>query len=344
MPEVREAGGAVEVKIQNVRCPRCGSPNLTDDDAQGVVYCTSCGYQEEKNRQSGKLNSLAVALIKRRSQPVVWMVGERWLKCRSCGSTRTIPAEQLAETCPFCGSKNVIEQDALNTFQQPEGIIPFALSEKQAMTRVEEHLNSFGEKFKGFFNSNRVKRSQIEGVFLPFWIFDAVLDIQRSTIDTRGTDQREYGRFGGNFASSINPYRTETIPEMANNVLICAVSSPPRYLTTKLGKYRLERAVDYEPKLLAQHAAEIYSLDFDKAALDAHEVISDEMHRKYRVMNGSSEVSVTIMPMIKHMMFHLLLLPVYSVTLFEVDGEVRPVLVNGQTGEVIPGKARKPER
>jgi uncharacterized Zn finger protein (UPF0148 family) len=334
MPEVREANAAVKTKLQNVRCPRCGWPNLTDD-AQGVVYCTSCGYREDQQKQIERINLLAAALIKRRSQPVVWMVGERWLQCRSCGSTRTIPRRQLAETCPFCGSKNVIEQDALNTFQQPEGIVPFALTAKQAMERVEEQLKSLGEKFKSFFNNNRVKRSHIEGVFLPFWVFDAVVDVQRTTIDTRGMIERKRG--------TVSTYHTEQLPEMANNVLVCGVTSPSRMMTRQLGKYRLNRAVAYEPKLLAQHAAEIYNIDFDKAAMDVHELVGTEMREKYQVTTGSSEVKVNIVPMIKQMTFRLLLLPVYSVTLFEEDGEVRPMLVNGQSGQVVAGKAKKPK-
>lgn len=333
MPEVREANAAVNTKLQNVRCPRCGSPNLTDDDARGVVYCTSCGYTEDQQKQIEKINSLAAALIKRRSQPVLWIVGERWLQCRSCGSTRTIPQRQLAETCPFCGSKNVIEQDALNTFQQPEGLIPFAITAKQAMERVEAQLKSLGERFKGFFNNNRVKRSQIEGVFLPFWVFDAVVDVQRTTIDTRGNIDRRRGQ--------VSTYQTEQLAEMANNVLVCGVTSPPRAMTAQIGKYRLNRAIAYEPKLLTQHAAEIYDIDFDKAAMDVHEIVGTEMREKYQVMTGSSEVKVNIVPMIKQMTFRLLLLPVYSVTLFEEDGEVRPMLVNGQTGQVVAGKAKK---
>lgn len=335
MPELREVNAAVGTKVQKVNCPRCGSPSLTDDEAQGVVYCTSCGHRQQKTSGVGRFNSLSAALIKRRSQPIQWLVGERWLQCQSCGSTRTLSSEQLAETCPFCGSKNVIEQDALNTFQQPDGLVPFALTEKQAMANVHEQLKGFGEKLKGFFNTNKVKRAEIEGVFIPFWVFDCVVDVQRTIIDRRSYD-RDY--------KPLNPYRVETLPEMENNVLVAGVTSPPRSMTRELGKYRLSKAIAYEPSLITQHAAEIYSIDFDKAAMDAHEIVSTELRSKYGSLNITGDVTVTVTSLMKQISFRLLLLPAWSVTLFEEDGGVRPALVNGQSGKVVLGKAKKAGR
>ena len=39
----------------------------------------------------------------------------------------------------------------------------------------------------------------------------------------------------------------------------------------------------------------------------------------------------------------LVLVPVWAMTINERDGEVRPALVNGQTGKVALGKAAKPK-
>jgi hypothetical protein len=280
---------------------------------------------------------MTAALIRQRSKPVQWVVGERLLQCHGCGAKRTISNEQFTDTCPFCGSRSVIETDALDTFQQPQGILPFALPEQQALANVQEALKGIDERFRNLFNANRVKRTRVEGVFLPFWVYDAVVEVRRTTIDTRGYYDR-------NQPKRANPYRTEQIPEMMNNVLVCAVHSPPRAMTAQLGKYRLERVVGYDPQMIAQHAAELYSIEFDKAAMDAHEIISTTLRSKYSVATGSSEVKVNVTSLIKQMRFQLLLLPVYSVTLFEEDGEVRPVLVNGQTGKVVLGKAKKQRR
>ncbi|MBC8099315.1 MAG: TFIIB-type zinc ribbon-containing protein [Armatimonadetes bacterium] len=332
MPETRTVGGAVKADAHKVNCPRCGSPNLSDDDARGMVVCSACGYQAPQTKRSARYASVSLEMIKRRSQPVRWIVGERWLQCKACGSKRTIPNEQLAETCPFCGSKNVIQADALNTFQQPDSIAPFALSRKQALALVEEQLQSMPERMKGILNPNRVTRTQIEGVYLPFWVYDAVVDVRRSTLDRRGYERRD---------QPLQPYRTEQFPEMMNNILVCAVTSPARQLTAQLGKFKLGKATDYDPSLLAQHAAEIYSIDFDQAVMDAHEQVSTVMREQYQTFTAGKDMTVTVTSLIKQMMFRMVLLPVYSVTLFESDGEVRPALVNGHSGRVVLGRAQR---
>jgi hypothetical protein len=75
--------------------------------------------------------------------------------------------------------------------------------------------------------------------------------------------------------------------------------------------------------------------------MDAHEQISQQIHADYS-HKESSDMAVVVAPMIQQMSFRLLLLPVWSATVFEKDGDVRPALVNGQTGRVALGKARKP--
>lgn len=329
-PEIRKASEPVTTKTVNVRCPRCGSPRLTDDDASGELYCDSCGHRQPKPEASSGYNSLSQTMIKRRAQPVRWVVGSRLLHCHSCGAERTIPAEKLSEHCPFCGSRNVIEEDALGSFQQPDGIIPFAITEQNALKLMQEQLQSWGEKLKGWVSDNRVKRTDIAGVFLPFWVFDVMFETTRTTIDNRARERR------------AKPYVRETFPDMKPNVMIPAVAAPPKAMTTRLGKYAIGKAVKYQPKMLAQHAAEIYTTDVEKAAMDVHEIVAEDSRTKYQRMTGSSEVKITVSTMVKNMTFQLLLVPVWSVTIFEKDGDVRPVLVNGQSGRVVLGKAKKP--
>lgn len=333
-PQVRKTSDPVGTKTVNVRCPRCASPRMTDDDAAGgELYCESCGHRMPKPSASSGYSSLAMANLKRRAQPVQWVVGSRLLHCDSCSAERTIPAEKLTEHCPFCGSHNVIEQDTLGSFQQPDGIIPFAVSEQNALELVEDQLKGWGERLKGWVSDNRVSRKAISGVFLPFWVFDVMFEVTRTTHDRRNSDAT---------IRPVIPYQTETFPDMKPNVMIPAVKQPPKQLTMRLGRYKVSKAVDYKPRMLAQHAAEIYSVEVDAASLGVHEIISAQAREKYQRSTGSNEITINVSTMIKNMTFQLLLMPVWTVTIFEKDGDVRPVLVNGQTGQVVLGKAKKP--
>lgn len=353
--EVRHADGAVAAKIRTIKCPRCGSPNMSDDDASdNILVCDSCGYKIDKPKTTGGgLQSLTAALIKRRSQDVVWIVGSRTLKCNGCGAERTLGRSQMSSECPFCGSRQVIEQDALGSLTQPEGIVPFRVPKQEALEQVKLATKSTMEKLKGFFVENRISRTEISGVFLPFWVFDGMVDITHTyemvengqQDKTSGTIRLLAGDLGGigNFRSS-NTLRsiTERFNDALLNLPIPAFKQPPTELVLRTGKFDYGRAVDYKPDFIAQHAAELYTIDFDKASMEVRGTVSEVMRRKYHRDDGYYRTT-NIMAMMTQATFRLMLVPMWAVTIFEKDGDVRPVLVNGQTGQVALGKAAKPK-
>jgi ribosomal protein L37AE/L43A len=337
-PIQREAGGAVGTVTQNLRCARCGSPNMATDIPTGLLLCDSCGYIDENGQRSSTPGEemLLTALLQRRSEPVRWVIGERLLHCNSCGAERTIPARKLSERCPFCNSNHIIEKDALGSFQQPDGLVPFKITRKEAATAIKERLDSWMERVKGWFINNRIRRATVEGVYLPFWIFDASVQVQRVTILSSSNQRYDYLRQHRTYQP---PYQRETFSDGALNVLVCAVESPPRLLTERLGGYDLGEMSAYAPQMLARYPAELYSIDFDRASLMARSKIGRSMREKYALT--TSGASVNINTHVLSMIFRLVLVPVWVATLYEVDGDIRSALVNGQTGQVALGQARK---
>lgn len=332
-PEHRTATDPVEAHSTALKCPVCGG-DLTVDDANGRVVCKFCGYTGiHTPSKQVREESLAIAMLQRKGKSVQWQVGERLLHCNSCGAERTIPATKLSSRCPFCGSNQVIEQDTLGSFQQPDGLVSFTVSRDEAAKAIKEKLGGWSERVKGWFDNNKVEKAALDGLYLPFWVFDAFVDVTKTIIDNRT-------RQGQGRTAPVNPYTRTSIPEMVHNLPVCAVTSPPRNLTIQLGRYDLDAMVAYEPNLLAKYAAQLYSLDFDKASLDAREVIGKQMREKYSE-HHDSEVKVNVFSGVKQMDFQLVLLPVWVATLVEADGDVRPALVNGQSGAVVLGKAEK---
>ncbi len=333
-PAIQQVDGAVEAQATALICPVCGG-TLTVDEASGQIVCRYCGHTEPlaaRHADDGA-EILGVALLKRRLQPVKWIVGERILHCNQCGAEHTIPARWLASRCPFCGSQEVIEQDALNTIEQPDGLVPFAVSEDEAKAAIRERLKGIGERIAGWFDDNRVVNAAVEGVYLPYWVFDALVEVSKTTIDRRTSSLYENRQ-------QINPYLNEKYNDGLIGIDIPAVTSPPPDLTGQIGAFDTSAVVAYEPKLLARYPAAIYDIDFDAAALSAQSAAADQMRARYKV-GESSSVEVNVFTMVRQMSFTLLLLPVWVITLFERDGDVRPALVNGQTGKVALGKALK---
>ncbi len=327
---------SVEAWGTELLCSSCGG-HLTEVD--GHVECRFCGYSGPHAAQPIREDVLAMALLERKAQSVVWNVGKRTVQCQQCDAEHTIPAEKMSQRCRFCGSTEVILNDALRSFEQPDCLISFRLSAQDALDSINQQLNSVGERIFGFFNTNKIAKSQVDGVYLPFWVFDVNVALTET--------------------HTINMI-TETYPagmDLETDVEVCAVKSPPPALTRQLGGYVMTGAVPYEPKWLAKYPAQLYTTDFDQASLEAREIVSKGMKARHDKTTQHSEMDnlrsnryerqynleiVRITTQIHSMTFQLALMPVWIAALVEEDGDVRMALVNGQTGKVGLGKAHKP--
>src|SRR5204862_1474775 len=121
---------------------------------------------------------------------------------------------------------------------------------------------------------------------------------------------------------------------------------PSKELTRGLGDYHTRDLLDYSPNLLAKYPAQLYTQDFDEAALEARSQISAAMRYKFsrRELAEDEKVTINVFTNIQQMSFRLILAPVWIAHLIEQDKDHRTALVNGQTGQVALGKSEKPER
>src|SRR5579859_6715026 len=332
-PQLRQAD-TVATTTNALICPKCGGA-LTVNDQFGRVECRFCGYSAPQAEHPVNLQNLTMALLVRKAQPVRWNVGARIVKCQQCGEEHTIAPDQLTDRCRFCGSTQVIVRDAVESFTQPDGILPFTVSREQAQASVETALHGFGERLVSFVTGNKVAGSDLHGVYMPFWVFDIIGEVTR----VRRQNFSEIGR---------NTYAAHAL-----NLPTAGVNSPPAEITGRLGDFDWKAVHPYEPKWLAVYPAQIYSRDFDKASLDARAAFSTALRRNYAHMpddvmdqlnaSGSrTQISVDVFVNITNMEFRLLLLPVWIATLVGNNDSSRVALVNGQTAHVTLGSSHRP--
>lgn len=338
-PELRHVDSPVKTTTSVLLCPVCGGHLTADDEESGRVFCRFCGH-EERRRAPADVDAdiLGMALLERKTQRVQWVIGERLLHCKQCGAERTIPARKLSQVCPFCNSNQVIVQDALASFEQPNGIVPFAVGEEAAKNAIREKLTGLGERLYSVFDGNKVARATIDGLYLPFWIFDALLEVSITTVDKRTYDKDLRWMQAGN-----SGYQHTKMMSGVNGLAICAVKSPPPNLMRELSEFDLDTMLPYEPKLLAKYPAELYDIDFDAASLEARGRMSEQA-RNEQLRFKPSEVEMTVSTSVIQMSFSLVLMPVWVATLQERDGDIRMALVNGQSGRVALSKAQKPHQ
>ena len=332
-PERRAVDAPVRVTARALRCPVCGG-DLTVDEVTNRVVCRFCGYTATIEMPPGesKGNVLGMALLKRRAQAVKWVIGARLLHCSACGAERTIPAERLSQRCPFCGLNHVIVEDALKTFEKPEQLIPFSVGEDEAKAAIADKLDNLSERIAGLLGDNRIAQANIEGLFVPFWVFDALIEVSQTTTDSRAPSNSPQAR-------RIQPYQNVRFQDGMTGVQIAAVKSLPEPLVGAIGSFDLSEATAYDPRLLARYPAALYDVDFDAASLEARSQITRTVRGRYERQSG--EIKVTAFASVAQMTFTLILMPVWIATLYERDGDVRTALVNGQTGRAALGRARR---
>ncbi|MCR5484504.1 MAG: hypothetical protein K6F09_02805 [Clostridiales bacterium] len=155
------------------QCPNCGGAIRFDAAAQSF-RCDSCGNVYTEAQLAGYDEAIKNA---EKASHYDWhsdgaeeeLEGMKKYSCESCGAEIIADDTTAASECPYCGNP-IMMTGNLTGMSRPSRIIPFKLTQKQAM----ESLRSFckGKKLlpKGFLSENRVK--EIKGLYVPFWLFD----------------------------------------------------------------------------------------------------------------------------------------------------------------------------
>jgi Zn-finger nucleic acid-binding protein len=303
-------------------CPRCRG-EMQSDFTAGELQCTYCGYSEAlADEQSVDSRSVFSDVSAQVDEGVRWEIGGRLMQCDNCSAQWTYDT-RIATHCPYCRSVQVIVRDAENTFRRPDGLIPFQLDRQQARAHIDERLQHWRERVASLFDPNTVKHVDLTAAYLPFWVFDHLIDIRLQTeFDVVAFKPAQ---INDPRASSDNYY----------HLGIPAVRSVPTQLTNQLGSYYRRTMHAYTDGIL-NHPAEIYDIPLDKAVLRARAMmaksIGTRVHRESNLKYSTdfSEAS-----------YQLLLAPVWLAMLYEVDGDTRPALANGQTGKVVLGRTIK---
>lgn len=330
--------------VKDLACEVCGGRLTVDGDGTTAV-CAHCGNRQslvKKGDQYG-IKNLSMSILKQRAKGVRWEIGERIIHCNNCGAERIHTEREMNSLCPFCSSNQVILTDALESFIQPDSVIPFRVTERQAAAALDEALNSRTERFKSFFVNNRVVRREMRSVYLPYWYFDASVSVTRTVTAKRGESGSS---LGGSFDASGN-YQLlggssqENFSDALHDVPWAGFRSPPPKLIARLGKYDVDTAVKYRPVLLADHSAEIYSVNFDQASLEVRKYIKQLVKDRFTMNDPFSGETVRVSSTVQSMSFRLLLVPLWVVTLTEDDRDTRIGVIHGQTGKAHLGKAFK---
>ena len=175
-------------KTTNYQCPACTGP-LHYDGASGKLVCDYCGsaydVKDIEARYAKKQaaadtaaegDAQKAARLPRQDSPV-WSEAEaeglNSYSCPTCGAELVCDETTAATTCPYCGNPTVLG-GKLSGKLKPEYILPFKLDKNTAIAQLTRYYKGKAFLPKAFKSQNHI--AEIQGVYVPFWLYDAKAD------------------------------------------------------------------------------------------------------------------------------------------------------------------------
>lgn len=177
-------------KVTNYQCPNCTGP-MKYDPKLGKLHCEYCESEysvAEVETIYAKAQAEAEAEDKAAQQRYAkaeaemggaeeWSAGEaehlRAYHCPSCGAELICDANTAATSCVYCGNPSIVP-GRLSGNLKPDLVIPFALTKENAVETLKAFSKGKPLLPKAF--SSRSHLEEVQGVYVPFWLFDGEAD------------------------------------------------------------------------------------------------------------------------------------------------------------------------
>jgi hypothetical protein len=310
-------------RLEVQHCPQCGGALHYAPGAR-EVECGYCGYQvilHQSDIVYRHAPSISATRLQRKIRGQQWQELDRVLSCQACGAQLTM-TEHLARSCAFCGSSNVLIEDCRIALEQPDGFLPFQIDKDVAERAIQGNQPSAFWDFKGWRIFRRLEVKQLIGIFIPFWVFDGIIDPIWAWMRPDGTLEKARG--------PGEPYTIE-------NLMLPGTNRPSPSMIDGMSDYDLSILVEFEPQLLADWPAMLYNIDVELAVEDAYDAM---ITLALNALGPPVLIGIDLPPgtravrtlQVRRTTYQLILLPMWLAYL-ESEKGVGFALINGQTGD-----------
>ncbi len=159
-------GEPVENNTDTAKCPACGAEMVFSPEKQQLA-CPYCGCTKEVNFSRTSSEIALSAIFSERNNE--WGEETHVFRCNNCGAKEVLESHEIAKACPFCGTTNIAKVEELSGLR-PNGVVPFAIDEKQATAGVVTWAKRKFFAPRAFKKS--VKPEKLKGTYLPAFTFD----------------------------------------------------------------------------------------------------------------------------------------------------------------------------
>jgi len=173
-------------QVTTYKCPACTGP-LHFVGESGMLECDYCGSKftvgeieklyAASEEKAAEAFSEAEKSGEHSSQEEYFGEDMRAYNCPECGAQLICDDTTAASCCPYCGNPTIVPGQ-LDGALRPDFIIPFRLSKEDAMNALREHYKGKFLLPKAFSSENHIQ--EIQGVYVPFWLYSGGTDAHAS--------------------------------------------------------------------------------------------------------------------------------------------------------------------
>lgn len=304
------------------------------DTASQMLKCPNCGtaipiLNEKERIVEHSLTRQAMESIRAEEKTTQTM------ECQGCGAKLEVDATSSATSCPYCGSSYVLADKQEDTVV-PDGVLPFQIDK-----------NRVGELFRQWMKrrwlapgelKNLYQRDRLQGVYLPYWTFDAKVKARYTAMGGRHRVVTRKGADGKTIRETVTDWFPTSgyVNQFFDDVLIPASSKLNEKLLRRVGSFGTKQVASYTPEYMSGYSAECCSVNLEDAHRDALRVMEDRIEAMARddVLRRFDTVrDVRVRSDYEKETYKHVLMPIYT-TAYSYKGKQYHVLINGQSGRV----------
>jgi DNA-directed RNA polymerase subunit RPC12/RpoP len=318
-------------------CDRCGHDTKFAPGTEALV-CEACESRQaitdvvvakpEEGRAEFRVETLERAARG-------WGSSRKEIVCEQCGATVVVAADALVNECTFCLSRRVLAQGATQEALRPVAVLPFTATDAAARERVRGWLSAGQERawwggprgFRPRTLPRAIDSLRMHGVYLPFWIFDATVDVAwTAEVGKRVKRGDKYVTKWERKSGRVSRHKSGDLED--------GVPDLDAELLEGLRPWGLADLKDYTPEFLAGWQARAATVPLETAWASVRERWrADGNQAGYQAINASRVRNYQADISYRDERWRYVLLPAH-VGMYEHGGERFPVMLNGASAEL----------
>ena len=326
-------GQAITAKVRKFPCEGCGA-DIRWDPGVSALKCPYCGAVKQiAVKADSVIREKAVDMALRAPRDLGWGAERKVVACKRCGAHTTLEPHVSASRCAFCGTAAIVEAPADPNVIRPEGLLPFTIPRQTAMQQFRQWQGTLWFRPNDLRSASRL--TEMQGVYIPFWTFDAATHSQWTAeagytyfVTVRGSDgkSRQEMRIRWEFASGSLELFFDDVPVPASRGIDSG-------LARGIEPFPTADLTPYEPSYLSGFLAEENAVDLPEALENAKERMRDDIRSACAdQVPGDTQRNLQVQSTFSGVSYKNALLPIW-IAAYEYKGAPYRYIVNGVTGK-----------